>query len=204
MMYLWPQGSSMKGMHENFGVLSQPRNQSVAIGIKEGRKFGVDNNAFNDGFNPDKFFPHLEKLKPYMDNCLFIACPDVVGDPRATIKLWDEWVDKIGKPIAFIAQDGQEYLPFPDYDWLFIGGTTEWKMGDGAKKCIWRAQEMGKPVHVGRVNSLGRFRYFQKLGVDSVDGTNPIYEPDVARRRWTNAVSQLVIRELISHGNSSR
>jgi len=191
----------MKGMHRNFGVMSQPRNQHVAIGIQEGRKFGVDNNAFNDGFDPDKFFAHLEKLKPYMDQCLFIVCPDVVGDAESTIELWARWSKQIKQygPIAFVAQDGQERLPLPsDFDWLFIGGTTDWKMGDGAKNCIRRAQKMGKSVHVGRVNSLGRFRYFQKLGVDSVDGTNPIYEPDIARRRWTNAVSQLLLMDTSS------
>jgi len=201
MMYLWPQSSTMLGMHKKFGVLSSPRNEMVAVGIKEGRKFGVDNNAYTLGFDPKKFFPHLEKLKPYMDQCLFITCPDVVGDPRATLALWDEWKDEIKEygSIAFVAQDGMEHYPLPkDFDWMFIGGTTDFKMGIGAKDCILRTQDMSKPVHVGRVNSIGRFRYFQKLGVDSVDGTNPIYEPNVARRKWTNAVSQLHFRNFIS------
>jgi hypothetical protein len=30
---------------------------------------------------------------------------------------------------------------------------------------------MGKYVHVGRVNTPGRFRYFEDLEVDSIDGT---------------------------------
>ena len=30
---------------------------------------------------------------------------------------------------------------------------------------------LGKPVHVGRVNSIGRVRYCESLGVASVDGT---------------------------------
>jgi len=202
MMYLWPQGSSMKSFHKNFGVMTSCQHRGIPLGIQEGRKFGVDNNAYTTGFIPDKFFSYLEKLTPYMDNCLFIACPDVVGDSRATIKLWDEWVDKIGKPIAFIAQDGQECLPFPDYDWMFIGGTTEWKMGDGAKKCILRAQEIDKPVHVGRVNSLSRFRYFQRLGVYSVDGTSPCFAPDYYKRRYTNAVSQLDFHNALFGGDS--
>jgi len=205
-IYLWPKSDSMTGMHKNFGVLTTGQKYTFPHGIKEGRKYAVDNNAFSAGFDPKKFFHHLEKLKPYRDQCLFIACPDVVGDAKLTLELYDLWSDKIRDygSVAFVAQDGQEDLPFPDdFDWLFIGGTTEWKMDHRAKSCIKRAKEMGKPVHVGRVNSLGRFRYFQKLGVDSVDGTNPIYEPDVARRRWTNAVSQLPFRELISHRNSS-
>ena len=206
MLYLWPKSNTMIGMHDNFGVLTTGQKHTFPHGIREGRKFAVDNNAFTTGFDPHKFFHHLEKMKPYMDQCLFITCPDVVGDPRATLALWDEWKDKIKKygPIAFVAQDGMEHYPLPpDFDWMFIGGTTDWKMGIGAKDCIWRAKDMDKPVHVGRVNSIGRFRYFQKLGCDSADGTNPIYEPDVARRRWTNAVAQLPIRSLISFSDSS-
>jgi len=196
----------MEGMHQNFGVITTFNDKMVSPGIQEGRKFAVDNNAFNGGFIPDKFFAHLEKLKPYMDQCLFIVCPDVVGSSRATMALWEDWKHQIKRygPIAFVAQDGQENFPLPpDFDWMFIGGTDDFKMGIGAKDCIWRAQERGKPVHVGRVNSRTRWDYFLKLSVDSVDGTNPIYAPDMARRRWTNAVSQLVIRELISRGNSS-
>lgn len=206
MLYLWPQSSSMSGMHYGFGVLSSPRNKMVALGIQEGRKFGVDNNAYTMEFDPDKFFKHLEKLRPYIDQCLFIVCPDVVSDPRTTLELWDKWKKKIKGhgPIAFVAQDGMEHYPLPpDFDWMFIGGTTDFKMGIGAKNCIQRTQKIGKPVHVGRVNSISRFRYFQKLGIDSVDGTNPIYEPDVARRRWTNAVAQLHFCNFISWGDSS-
>lgn len=193
----------MEGMHDGFGVMTTYRNGSIALGIQEGRKFAVDNRAFVEEFNPKKFFGYLARLKPYMDNCLFIVCPDVVGDARLTIRLWHEWSDRICEygPVAFVAQDMQEEHPFPDgFDWLFIGGTTDWKMSKYAKECIARTN---KPVHVGRVNSISRFRYFQKLGVDSVDGTNPIYEPDVARRIWTNAVSQLPFRFLISNSDSS-
>jgi hypothetical protein len=196
----------MIGMHKNFGVMTSHQHKFVPVGIQQGRKYGVDNNAFTIGFDPEKFFAHLEKLRPYSDKCLFIACPDIVGNARETLHLYDKWSGEIREygPVAFVAQDGQENFPLPqDCDWLFIGGTTDFKMGIGAKDCIWRAQERGKPVHVGRVNSISRFRYFQKLGVDSVDGTNPIYEPDVARRRWTNAVSQLHFRNLVSSSHSS-
>jgi hypothetical protein len=196
----------MVGMHENFGVLATHRLNGIHPGIKEGRKFAMDNRAFVEAFDPKRFFRYLERLKSYMEQCLFIVCPDVVGSPRATMALWEDWNWQIKRygPIAFVAQDGQENFPLPpDFDWMFIGGTDDFKMGIGAKDCIWRAQERGKPVHVGRVNSIGRFRYFQKLGVDSVDGTNPVYEPDVARRRWTNAVSQLHFRDFISSSDSS-
>lgn len=197
----------MKRFHENFGVITSDYHKSIPLGIKEGRKFGVDNNSFIRGFNSKLFFSYLEKLKPYIEQCLFIVCPDVLGNPRETLQLWNKWKEKIKEygPIAFVAQDGMEHYPLPpDFDWMFIGGTDDFKLGIGAKDCIWRTQEMNKPVHVGRVNSIKRFRYFQRLGVNSVDGTSPCYGPDIYRRRYTNAVSQLDFHNDLFSGDSNR
>ena len=80
------------------------------------------------------------------------------------------------------AQDGLEKIKwavkFLPYDCLFIGGSTEWKMGSGADQCIKIAKSRGKWVHVGRVNSQKRIRHFKLVGVDSVDGTSLTYAPD--------------------------
>jgi hypothetical protein len=207
MMYLWPSNVSMEGMHKNFGVIMNPRNYALKYGVKEGRWWALDNDCYNGGFDADAYFKKIEQLNPYMDKCLFLVCPDVVGNAKATLFLWNTWKSDIKEygPIAFVAQDGIEHTAIPyDFDWMFIGGTTEFKMGEVAKDCIRGAHAMGKPVHVGRVNSIGRFRYFQKLGVDSVDGTSPLFGPQkLARRRWTNAVAQLPFRYLISSSNSS-
>jgi hypothetical protein len=120
-----------------------------------------------------------------------------VENARATLELYEKWsaqIKAMGYPIAFVAQDGQEQASFPsDFDWLFIGGSTEWKLSHKAADCIRRAKEAGKPVHVGRVNSIARFRHFQLLGVDSADGTNPIYEPDRSKKKFTMLVSQLIL-----------
>lgn len=193
MIYLWPQASSMVGMSPQFGVMTSPAHGSVPLGIQEGRPFGVDNEAFTQGFRPDRFFSYLEQLQPYRNQWLFSACPDVLGDARLTIGLYGAFAHKIKpySPVAFVAQDGQEALDFPlAFDWLFIGGTTKWKMGDGADICIRRAKALGKPVHVGRINSISRFRHFQLMEVDSCDGTFPTYEPDTARKRLAKAVRQ--------------
>jgi len=198
-MYLWPQASSMVGMSSQFGVMTSAAHGSVPLGIQEGRPFAVDNEAFTRGFAPDRFFAYLEQLQPYRSQWLFSACPDVVGDAAATLDLYREWAHRMKalSSVAFVAQDGQEALEFPlAFDWLFIGGTTEWKMSDAADLCIRRAKAMGKPVHIGRVNSVSRFRHFQLLEVDSCDGTFPTYEPDTARRRLAKAVNQRVLFSL--------
>jgi len=196
----------MAGMHSNFGVMVNPRNWGNKKGIKEGRFWALDNDCFNGGFNPNRFFFKINQLQPWIDNCMFLVCPDVVGNARATIELWYEWSDVIRQygPLAFVAQNGQESLPFPnedDWDWLFIGGDDDFKLGDAGKECIRYAKALMKPVHVGRVNSIGRFRYFQKLGVDSADGSLSNFNPGRARRLFTNAVSQLPFRYLISSSN---
>ena len=201
MIYLWPQSSSMMGMCSQFGQITRPSDKGIPQGIREGRWWACDNGAFTQGFQPAEFFKHLERLQPYRERCLFIVCPDVVGDALATLGLYHAWSDTVRQfgPIAFVAQDGQERLPLPEHDWLFIGGTTDWKMGAGADECIKRTD---KPVHVGRVNSLMRFRHFQRLGVDSCDGTFPCFEPDTARRRLAKAVQQPLLHGWLLGGDS--
>jgi hypothetical protein len=54
---------------------------------------------------------------------------------------------------------------------VFIGGSTNWKCGEHAVHIIKAAQALQKWVHVGRVNGAERWEHFEKLGVDSVDGT---------------------------------
>jgi len=76
------------------------------------------------------------------------------------------------------------------FDALFVGGTTQYKLGPETAECIRWAKRLGLWVHVGRVNSLTRFKYFQLLGADSCDGTFPCYAPDTAARRLTRAVQQ--------------
>jgi len=176
---------------DQYGVLTSPQKWQVEHGVKEGRWWGMDNAAFKDGFKPDRFFAHLVKLESYKDRCLFVTVPDRVGDAVATLALWAEWAPQIaGWPLAFVAQDGQEILPFPDgCDWIFIGGTDDFKLGDGGRICIERALTEGKRVHVGRVNSQKRYWRFEKMGVHSCDGTGATREPDNYHRLYDEAMA---------------
>lgn len=180
MLYLWPGSSSMRSFSSRFGVLSSPSKWTVEAGIREGRWWAMDNAAFKNGFEPVKFFAHLTKLEPYRDRCLFVVVPDCVGDANATLALWTEWTPQItGWPLAFVAQDKQEYLPYPPgCTWIFIGGTDDFKLGVGGRVCIERALAEGKYVHVGRVNSKKRYQMFERMGVHSCDGTGPTRAPD--------------------------
>ena len=75
-------------------------------------------------------------------------------------------------------------MPWDDFDALFIGGTTDWKLGDGAAQLVREAKRRGKWVHMGRVNSLRRMIYAESIGCDSADGTMLKYNPSAPVHRW--------------------
>jgi hypothetical protein len=140
---------------------------------KEHDEFGIDNGAFAR-FSRDKFLSIVERERDVKHRCRFLAVPDIVADARRTSEAFEYWKYQLsGWPLAYVAQDGIEGLPIPwkHIEAIFIGGTTGWKLGPHAKAVIRAAQVMGKYVHVGRVNSPGRFEYFENLEVDSIDGT---------------------------------
>lgn len=203
-MYLWPCSNTMAGFSDNYGVLTSPQKWGVEKGIREGRWWGMDNAAFNNGFNEQRFFAHLDKLLPYRDRCLFVTVPDKVGDAVATLHLWHEWSPRIVDcSLAFVAQDGQEQLPFPNgCAWVFIGGTDDFKLGPAGRNCIQRALQEGKRVHVGRVNSQKRYRHFETLGAHSCDGSGPARKPDNYQRLFDEVmVAPSFFRNTLSGGD---
>ena len=111
-------------------------------------------------------------------SCIMATLPDVVGDHRATLaRSWPHIsaVRDLGYPVGYVAQDG---MTVPDLeqlaghiDGLFIGGTTEFKLGVQARDLIAHAHTHGLHVHAGRVNSYKRLQYFHDLGAHSADGT---------------------------------
>jgi len=140
---------------------------------KPKQHFAIDNGAFSK-FNAKGFRSLLQRELPRRDLCRFVAVPDVVGDARRTLEVFDRWIlELVNWPLALVCQNGQENLPIPwdVIDAVFIGGDTDWKMGPHAKACIKAAVALGKWVHVGRVNTPGRLEYFEGLGADSIDGS---------------------------------
>lgn len=125
---------------------------------------------------------------PYQATCKFVVAPDSVANAIETLWRFRQWawrIKALGYPVAFVAQDGQESLPLPpEYDALFIGGTTRWKLSPMADDLIRHAKSAGKWTHVGRVNSQRRIRHFQLVGVDSVDGTSIAFAPDKYYKRF--------------------
>lgn len=137
------------------------------------QRFGIDNGAFAK-FDADTFRRLLVRELPRRDLCRFVAVPDVVASARRTLEVFEHWKSELACwPIALVAQDGQEHLAIPwnDISAIFIGGSTDWKLGAHAAAIIKTAKAIGKWCHVGRVNTPARFEYFDDLGADSIDGT---------------------------------
>lgn len=144
----------------------------------------ADNGCFGKGFDPDVWFAWLESHVPFAGSCRFATAPDVVGDAVATLERAQPWLPRIralGYPAAFVAQDGIETIavPWDEFDALFIGGSTEFKLGAIMRSYAHEAKDREKWLHMGRVNSLRRLRYAEAIGCDSVDGTHLIFKPSV-------------------------
>lgn len=163
------------GHPAHLGHLVVPRaGNALGVLAATGLPLAADNGAFGR-FRPALFAAMIERLRPYRDRLLWVACPDVVGDAAATRVLFSEWRTFIQPlPVAYVAQDGltPRHVPWAQIRCLFIGGTTAWKCGREASALIREAQRRGKLVHIGRVNTLRRLRAAYELGADSVDGTS--------------------------------
>lgn len=149
------------------GVLCVPGSWSHHI--HENRPWAGDNGAYS-GFEEWAFLAMLEKLQPYRSTCLFISAPDVVGNAEQTADLFKVWAPRIreaGYPVAYVLQDGATTLP--PCDAVFLGGTTLFKLSEGALRLCDEAKATGRWVHVGRVNTSRRIQRFIEVA-DSIDG----------------------------------
>lgn len=138
-----------------------------------GGVYAIDNGAYSSGLNVNGFLSLLRKNDK--KDCLFVAVPDSVGDAKETMKMWvrrGEWLD-FGWPLAFVAQNGAEItgLPWDELDAVFIGGLDPWKDSRAAQKIVECAIDKGKHVHVGRVNTIKRYRAYSRIGAHTCDGS---------------------------------
>jgi hypothetical protein len=174
----------------NVGRLIAPQNASrIAETPRAGFLWAADNDAFT-GFNQTRYLQMLARVAD-MPGCLFVTCPDIVGNAGATLELFRDWGPTVAKvaPVALVAQDGltNEATPWSEFSALFIGGTSEWKLGDQARALMAEATERGKWVHMGRVNSWRRVEYAKACGVDSIDGTQLSWWSD----RWIDKFAEM-------------
>lgn len=151
---------------EDFWQLRTPLTRYALAGVP----YGLDNGCFTE-FRRKDWERMLDEAET--DRPLFVCLPDVVGDARRTLDLFDAFkVPTAGLPRALVLQDGIGSFPIPwdDLAAVFVGGSDAFKFHPdciAAAKC---AKMLGKWVHVGRVNEPKRVQNW--LGIaDSVDGS---------------------------------
>lgn len=161
--------------HPNLGRLIQPRHtSSIEATAAQGIPWAADNDCFQ-GLDVDAFTIMLDRIKG-LPGCLFVTCPDVVGDHTATQRQFVKWAPGLarrGLPIAFVLQNGctTTGVPWRDIAAVFVGGDNRFKMSAGAAELVADAKARGMWAHMGRVNTWKRTKYAASIGCDSIDGT---------------------------------
>jgi len=184
-------------------LIGERKDIGIMMGFRSDGKFYGKSARFNDCLwaadngcftNPDlhvgDYLQWLAKMKIYQETCLFATAPDVVGDADETWKRSKEILPSIrdlGYPAALVAQDGIENKPihWDEFDCLFIGGSTEWKLSHNAFWLCREAIKNGKWVHMGRVNSFRRMLIARFAGCHSTDGTQLAFAPDQSYAQLT-------------------
>jgi hypothetical protein len=138
-----------------------------------GGVYAMDNSAFTS-FDGPAFRRMQSRNAAARESCLFVTCPDIVGNMRRTLEIWRHR-DKFsaGFDLCLVLQNGAEDadIPWADTPAVFIGGVDPWKESDACADLIKTAQIFGLHVHCGRVNQIKRFEYMARLGVDTCDGS---------------------------------
>jgi hypothetical protein len=197
------------------GLLITPYTQHYVGHAEDYSHIALDNGVYSEftgtqPFSPERFRALIAKVasKPELaGKTQFVVAPDVVGDWEKTLERSKPWLAEIrksGLPVAFAAQDGiekhPEKIPWDDFDVLFIGGSTAWKLGfnpiDGVfrptdaqlrksgfnndfTKMLKQARAKGKRIHMGRVNSWKRAEMANYgMQLDTMDGNFIGVAPD--------------------------
>jgi hypothetical protein len=180
----------------HIGMIATP---AAGNAVEAGVDWVADNGCFNATSYPGDaaYLRWLTERLSFVAHCGFAVAPDVLCDAAATLERSAPMMRKIrtlGYPVALVAQNGLEHMavPWDEFDVLFLGGDTAWKLGTGARDLTAQARRRGKRVHCGRINSHRRLAYAHQIGCQSADGTYLAFGPDVnlpKLLRWLRVVN---------------
>ena len=148
-----------------------------------GLSMAADNGAFS-GLDEEAFTRMLQLYRDARIKLLWVACPDVVADGMATLMEWAKWswiIEDYGFRPCMVLQDGMDIETVIAFDppAVFVGGSTEFKLGSVAADIVRWARASARPAHMGRVNTKSRIEYAYSLGCTSVDGSGFSKWPDI-------------------------
>lgn len=178
---------------DRLGVLLTPGNGNREWWPSD-TAWACDNDCFQ-GLNPPAYLRMLARVHGFTSRPAWVSCPDVVGDVEATERNYHRWspmLRAIGMPVAWVMQDGFDRFKwnriasnYLDLAAVFVGGSTRWKLSDGAARLTLEAHEAGLLCHWGRVNSWKRIAYLcrgmrdGRLWCDTIDGTGWVRFSDI-------------------------
>jgi len=179
-----------------FGFMYTPRMGNRFI---PGCRWMADTGLYTSGYFS------LKKYLSWLDGrdrarCYGCTAPDRLADPQETLRLSLPvlpQIRKLGYLAAFVLQDKAtpDQIPWDEFDVLFIGGTTRWKLSLKVQQICREAIQKQKRIHMGRVNSCCRFLYAFRLGCTSVDGTHIRFKPKEHIRQieqWNHRLFSLI------------
>jgi hypothetical protein len=156
-----------KRYNYNFGQLRTP----LTAYALSGKVYGLDNGCFSK-FNKKTWIRLVTEAKEN-EYPKFVCAPDIVGDARRTLELFDQFYDDIKPlPVALVLQDGigNFAIDWNKVDAVFVGGSDAFKVSSEAFNACKAAKMLDKWVHVGRVNTAQRVSNWIGLA-DSIDGS---------------------------------
>ena len=159
-----------KRYNYNFGQLRTPL---TAYALSD-KVYGLDNGCFSK-FEKKKWRRLVAEAKEQelISQPKFVCSPDIVGDARRTLELFDQFYDEISPlPVCLVLQDGigDFSIDWDRVDAVFVGGSDAFKVSSEAFNACKAAKMLDKWVHVGRVNTAQRVSNWMGLA-DSIDGS---------------------------------
>lgn len=167
------------------------------------RPYILDNGAFraytnNEPWDVDAFVGRLSQIDSMPRDPDFVILPDVVTNPSKTKERAMNWAGVIDAPTAYPLQDGVSpedavgLADRTDSEYLFVGGTVEWKRKH-AEEFVDAAHTNGLKCHIGRPGDLV---WANQIGADSVDTTSIFRDQSFHRlERLENAPGQSALGE---------
>jgi hypothetical protein len=158
--------------------------------------FFLDNGAFTDDFNQDKWISTMEKFSQRKNEPDFVVLPDTFDDPMATFMKAQKYRWKVSefefdyyyavqKPKRF-ERDNKTAIHRANEisaDGIFIGGSWDWKK-ENASELVDLAHDEGLKAHIGMPKNIF---WAWNTGADSLDTTNISRNKDFRTLRAVNS-----------------
>lgn len=159
--------------------------------------FAIDNCAYSFysrglDFDPAPFLRMCRKCHGLGLVPDFVVIPDIVGGGAHSLHFSEGWFGSLssefpGWRFYLAVQDGmtedmvRSSPLFPHISGLFVGGTTDWKLGTMGSWASF-AHSHGLGVHVGRIGPVVFMIEADKAGIDSIDSTTWVQRRDALPR----------------------